>query len=203
MPSALRRQDAQLVFLKGLPVLSHVVIVSCMLLGRTGLRALVAGFLAAALAGPIWASSPARTPTKLAVDVNAVSAAELEQVRGIGPALAERIIAARNSGGKFRDTDDLRRRVRGLGDTNLRRMMAAGLVLSPSVRIAPVADPERPRVELVMGNIPAKSEARSVGRIEEIACCGRATAASQVPGPHDPPESDRAVDPAPKGRAKR
>ncbi len=184
-------------------MLSHAVFVLCMLLGRTGWCALVAGCLVAAFAGPIWASSPARTPTKPAVDVNVVSAAELEQVRGIGPALAKRIVAARNSGGKFRDTDDLRRRVRGLGDTNLRRMMAAGLVLSPSVRVAPVADSERPRVELVMGNIPAKSEARSAGRIEEIGCCGRATAASQAPGLHDPPESDRAVDPVPKGRAKR
>jgi len=58
------------------------------------------------------------------VDVNAASAAELERVRGIGPALASRIAAARSTGGPFRDTDDLRRRVRGVGEANLRRMLA-------------------------------------------------------------------------------
>ena len=188
---------------EGLLVLSYAFIMPRARLGRAGLRALAVGCLALVLAGPTRASSPARTPTQPAVDVNEVSAAELEQVRGIGPALAARIIAARNSGGKFRDTDDLRRRVRGLGDTNLRRMLAAGLVLSPSARIAPGADSERSRVELVMGNIPAKSEARSAGRIEEIACCGRPRAAAQGPEPNGPQEPGHAADPAPKGRPKR
>lgn len=172
-------------------------------LGRIRVCALLAAWLSLSLTGPIWANAPVRAVAKPVVDVNTASAAELEQVRGIGPALATRIIAARNSGGKFRDTDDLRRRVRGLGDTNLRRMMAAGLVLSPSARIAPVAAPARARVELMMGNIPAKSEARSLGRIEEIACCGRSPAAEPVPESSETAQERGAVDPVPKARSKR
>ena len=180
-------------------------------LGGIRVCALLVAWLSLSLTGASWANAPVRAVAKPVVDVNTVSAAELEQVRGIGPALAARIIAARNSGGKFRDTDDLRRRVRGLGDTNLRRMMAAGLVLSPSARIAPVAAPARERVELMMGNIPAKSEARSLGRIEEIACCGRPSAAGpvpepsseRVPEPGDTVQERRAADPVPKARSKR
>ncbi len=55
-------------------------------------------------------------PTKAALseaklDVNTASAAELENVTGIGPVLAERIIAAR----PFRNADELRR-VKGIGE---------------------------------------------------------------------------------------
>lgn len=61
------------------------------------------------------------------VDANTADAAALDGVSGIGPAIAARIVAARREGGSFRDLDDLRERVRGIGEANLRRMAAAGL----------------------------------------------------------------------------
>jgi len=109
--------------------------------------------------------------TAVRVDVNAATAAELERVRGIGPALAGRIVAARNSGGRFRDTDDLRRRVRGIGESNLRRMLASGLVLQGPARVEPVQAAARNRVELLVGNSASKAEPKSLGRIEEVRCC--------------------------------
>lgn len=62
----------------------------------------------------------------LAVDANAASQAELESIRGIGPAIAARIIAERERG-PYVDLEDLRDRVRGVGAATLRRMAEAGL----------------------------------------------------------------------------
>ncbi len=61
-----------------------------------------------------------------ALDANAASQAELESIRGIGPAIAARIIAERERG-PYLDLDDLRDRVRGIGVASLRRMAEAGL----------------------------------------------------------------------------
>lgn len=61
-----------------------------------------------------------------AVDANTASARELESVRGIGPAIAARIIDERQRG-PYRDLVDLRERVRGIGAANLRRMTEGGL----------------------------------------------------------------------------
>lgn len=51
------------------------------------------------------------------LDVNACTSEELQNIRGIGPVLAERILKAR----PFRTVDDLRR-VEGLGSTTIDRM---------------------------------------------------------------------------------
>lgn len=62
----------------------------------------------------------------VAVDANTASSEELQTIRGIGPAMAARILEERRRGA-FRDADDLRERVRGIGVKNLGRMRAAGL----------------------------------------------------------------------------
>src|SRR5262245_54660891 len=49
------------------------------------------------------------------IDVNHAGAEELSGLPGIGPALAQRIVAARTAGGRFRDMGDLVERVDGLG----------------------------------------------------------------------------------------
>jgi competence ComEA-like helix-hairpin-helix protein len=48
------------------------------------------------------------------IDLDVASAAEIETLRGIGPALATRIVADRDSRGPFGSTDELQR-VRGIG----------------------------------------------------------------------------------------
>ena len=55
------------------------------------------------------------------LDINRATAAELEQLPGIGPALAARIIAKRDSMGGFRRVDDLDA-VRGIGPAKLQRL---------------------------------------------------------------------------------
>lgn len=55
------------------------------------------------------------------VDVNRADWPELAQLPGIGPTLAQRIIASRNREGPFLDHDDLRR-VRGIGPRTVERL---------------------------------------------------------------------------------
>ena len=151
---------------------------------RCGVKALAAQ-CALAMAGlalvlAFFAEMASAAPA-VTVDANAASAAELERVRGIGPALSSRIVAARSTGGPFRDTDDFRRRVRGVGEANLRRMLASGLVLGGATRIVPLKAAARDRVDLVVGNVPAKSEFRGLGRIEEVRCCASHAAGEAQP----------------------
>ncbi len=54
------------------------------------------------------------------VDLNRASAPELMRLPGVGPALAARIIAARDADGPFTSVDDLRR-VAGIGAARIAR----------------------------------------------------------------------------------
>ena len=69
----------------------------------------------------------------LALDVNTATRDELQTIRGVGPALSARIVEARRAG-RFTDLEDLKTRVRGIGDANLRRMREAGLRVGPTGR---------------------------------------------------------------------
>lgn len=103
---------------------------------------LVAALAIATLARLPWAPSEARVsiekapPSEAAVralvagttlDVNSATAADLELLPGIGPALAQRIVDDRARSGPFRTVEDLDR-VRGIGPRTVER-------LRPFVRI--------------------------------------------------------------------
>ena len=62
------------------------------------------------------------------VDANTATRAELDAITGIGPSLAERIVAERQNA-PFRSLADLQSRVRGVGEANLRKMRDSGLVI--------------------------------------------------------------------------
>jgi competence protein ComEA len=64
------------------------------------------------------------------LDVNLASAAELERLPGVGPALAARIVEARTRDGPFGSVDDLRR-VRGVGGVTLERLRPRLAVNTP------------------------------------------------------------------------
>lgn len=65
-----------------------------------------------------------------AIDANRATAEQLQTLRGIGPAMAARIIAERERH-PFASLDDLARRVRGVGVRRLRQWQEAGLLVSP------------------------------------------------------------------------
>lgn len=65
--------------------------------------------------------APSRLLRGLAVDINRASAAELQLLDGIGPALSAAIIADREANGRFTSVDDLQR-VRGVGPATIERL---------------------------------------------------------------------------------
>ncbi|MEO8060609.1 MAG: helix-hairpin-helix domain-containing protein [Burkholderiales bacterium] len=84
-----------------------------------------------------------------AIDVNKASQAELETIRGVGPAMSARILDARKAGA-FKDWPDLAVRVKGIGSGNSAKFSGDGLTVngttytaaaSPAPRAATKARP--------------------------------------------------------------
>lgn len=75
-----------------------------------------------------------------AVDVNKATAADLDGVKGIGPAVSGKILDERKKG-SFKDWSDLIMRVKGVGDGNAAKFSAEGLTVNGSafVGAAPAA----------------------------------------------------------------
>lgn len=75
-----------------------------------------------------------------AVEANRASEAELDGVRGIGPGLSSRILAARQRA-PFRDWNDFIGRVPGVGRSRAARLSAEGLTVDgqPYGAVAPAA----------------------------------------------------------------
>jgi competence protein ComEA len=60
----------------------------------------------------------------LPIDLNRSSAADLEALPGIGPALARRIVAYREAHGPFKKVDDLEEKVSGFGQKKVENLKA-------------------------------------------------------------------------------
>ncbi len=90
--------------------------------------------VAAVLRALVSALGLACAGASLALDANTATQDELQTLRGVGPALSARIVEARRAK-PFADLEDLKARVRGIGDANLRRMREAGLQVGASGRV--------------------------------------------------------------------
>jgi competence protein ComEA len=64
-----------------------------------------------------------------AVEVNSADQSQLETVKGIGPSLSAKILAARKQGG-FKDWSDLQTRVSGIGEKNSAGFSRNGLTVA-------------------------------------------------------------------------
>jgi len=105
-----------------------------------------------------------------AVDVNKATQAELETVKGIGPAISARILDERKKA-PFKDWGDMVERVKGVGDGNAAKFSTAGLTVNGAAFSgAPAATK------------PAKAEAKKVAAAP--AATG-ATAADAKPSAED------------------
>lgn len=72
------------------------------------------------LATPIAQSGPQHLLLGQAIDINTADAATLEALPGVGPALAQRIVAYRMAHGPFATVQDLDQ-VSGIGEKGLQR----------------------------------------------------------------------------------
>jgi competence protein ComEA len=79
-----------------------------------------------------------------AVEVNKANQAELETVKGIGPALSGKILDARKAG-EFKNWTDLVDRVGGVGPGNAARFSQAGLTVNSVAYTAPAAAAPAPK----------------------------------------------------------
>lgn len=75
-----------------------------------------------------------------AADVNKATEAELDGVRGIGPAMTKRILDERKKG-EFKDWNDLIARVQGIGPANAARFSKEGLTVKGEAFKAAAATP--------------------------------------------------------------
>lgn len=75
-----------------------------------------------------------------AVDVNKATQAELESIKGIGPAMSGRLLDERKKS-SFKDWDDLILRVKGLGPGNAAKMSEAGLTVNGGAFSGAAAQP--------------------------------------------------------------
>ena len=88
-----------------------------------------------------------KKPPAHPIDINSASSVQLQEVPGIGPATAEKILAMRKSYGAFKSVDDLLS-VRGIGPKRLEKMR--------KYLVAGHAAPRRPGAS---SPVPAKAPA--------------------------------------------
>jgi competence ComEA-like helix-hairpin-helix protein len=71
---------------------------------------------------PSISARPAKMTTgEPPIDLNRATPVDLQRLPGVGPALAERIVSARQDAGRFASVDDLRR-IPGIGAVKLERL---------------------------------------------------------------------------------
>lgn len=78
-----------------------------------------------------------------AVDVNKATAAELDSIKGIGPAISGKILDERKKG-NFKDWNDFIERVKGVGDSNAAKFSSEGLTVNGSGFKGTTAAPAAP-----------------------------------------------------------
>lgn len=118
-----------------------------------------------------------------AVDVNKASQAELDSIKGIGPAIAGKIIDERKKG-SFKDWADFVDRVKGVGEGNAAKFSAEGLTVNGqgfkgAAPAAPAAKTEKaaPAAKADKATAAVKTEAKPA------APAPAASAAAPAPAP--------------------
>ncbi|MBX3657683.1 MAG: helix-hairpin-helix domain-containing protein [Ramlibacter sp.] len=81
-----------------------------------------------------------------AVDVNKASAAELDGIKGIGPAISAKIVDERKKG-NFKDWSDFISRVKGVGEGNAAKFSADGLTVNGAAFKGAAAAPADKKAE--------------------------------------------------------
>jgi competence ComEA-like helix-hairpin-helix protein len=107
-----------------------------------------------------------KKPPPAPVNLNTATSEELQQVPGIGPVTADKILQMRKSYGAFKSVDDLRA-VRGIGPKRLEKMrkyLTVGKAASqskPASASKPVT-PSKPTVPPKPSTVPAEPPDRSL-----------------------------------------
>jgi competence protein ComEA len=94
-----------------------------------------------------------------AVDVNKANAAELDSIKGIGPAISTKILDERKKG-NFRDWSDFIARVKGVGAGNAAKFSSQGLTVDGTSFKSETATPSAKKDDKAEAAKPAVSAAK-------------------------------------------
>lgn len=106
-----------------------------------------------------------------AVDVNKASAAELDGIKGIGPAMSEKIINERKNS-EFKDWNDFIGRVGGVGEKTAAKFSAEGLTVNGkrfSAAAQAKADKKKKEAEAKASKAAAKGEDKPASKKKDKA----------------------------------
>jgi competence ComEA-like helix-hairpin-helix protein len=120
----------------------HLALSFCQMQLRALSRFVVAPLalaLALLLAGPAALAAKKKPPLR-PINLNTATSAELQQVPGIGPSTADKILKMRKSYGPFKSVDDLRA-IKGIGPKRLEKMRRYLTVSTPTTAKKPPAAP--------------------------------------------------------------
>jgi competence protein ComEA len=121
-----------------------------------------------------------------AVNANTATVDDLQTVAGIGPTIAQRIVDERRNG-PYKSLDDIQARVKGVGETSIRKMAAAGLTVSGG---------GRPKSESQADAKPdAKAGAKPDSKLDSKPDAKTAPKADAKPDPKASAKADPKADP--------
>ncbi len=115
-----------------------------------------------------------------AVDVNKATPAELDSVKGIGPAISGRILEERKKG-NFKSWEDLIERVKGLGASSAAKLSAEGLTVGGAGYKGAAAAPAKADVKADAKPAAAASAAPAKADAKPQAKADAAKAAASAP----------------------
>ena len=128
-----------------------------------------------------------------ATDVNQASVAELEAVKGIGPALSAKISGARQQA-PFKDWADLVDRVSGLGASHARRFSEAGLTVAGKAYVPPAGAVATAGAKAgVAAPAREKKSEKGANKGEQRDRAEQGAAAVKAPASAQPPARDKTV----------
>ena len=91
---------------------------------------LLGALLSCLIALSVSAGSKKKVPPSKPIDINAATSEELQQLPGVGPVIAQRILDYRKKSGPFRNVDELMA-VRGISDKRLAKIKPYVFVKNP------------------------------------------------------------------------
>lgn len=123
-----------------------------------------------------------------AVDANKATQAELEGVKGIGPAIAGKILDERKKGA-FKDWEDMVTRVKGVGEGNAAKFSAEGLTVNgaafagaPAKAATAAKKDDKPaaKAETPMAAASADDKKAAAAKAKEEKAAAKAAAADEA-----------------------
>jgi competence protein ComEA len=125
-----------------------------------------------------------------AIDANTASQAELEAVKGIGPAIAKSIVDERKNG-SFKDLGDLEKRVKGIGENNVKKFAEAGLAVGGG-KAAAVAKPAEAKKDAPKADAKPADSAKKDAPKADAKPAAAAAKADAKPSAADKAAADKA-----------